>query len=215
MGLPKESPQMYGLRHSATPIPEVFEIRKTVQFIRKTVQNVFRNGAFITSDGKTIYYGVNEMTVPERLLEDFKLGRITECNPREIILDPTTLASRLKMFIVPPESNKKLVCGYGRNGGLDLWLLHGINDDGNTPLVDNLFTHSGPIQAFTALASLRLSLNGISQKTHSPKRIVNEALKELAENEGLGEKNAAIKRMRTEMHEAVGEAEKIITTNNH
>lgn len=207
MGLSGETALTYGLRDKHAPVPDTIEVRKAAQSIRGTVQNIFRNGAFITSDGRTIYFGVNEMTVPKELLEDFRLGRITECNPREKMPKDSRIASRLRMFIVPPDSHRKLIYHEGPNEGLDIWLLHGLKDDG-TSLADNLYTTVGrPIQAFLALAKHRLETHGIPADMHSPKRIVNEALRDLALEEGLGEKEAAVKKMKEEMLLTAQEAE--------
>jgi len=191
--------------------PEDFRYRMAETQVRGTVQTMFIEGAAISHDGNDIYYVVDTTKLPPDTLELYNKGRISECFTSNLGIKNTYGGELKKLYIIPPNSHKKLAYSYGDKGGLSISLVHGLDQDMPNRLdSDSLFRHSGLIAALTNMARIRVLNRELDPTKAFPKRMVNEALRELADTYGYKTRANALRILKDESADVVDAVENFL-----
>lgn len=195
--------------------PEVFSEIENFKYdlvenqIHGTIEAILTNGAAVSFDGSKIYYGVNRENIPERFRANYDAGYTFRCLPQELNIPVKSFESQSRLHVFPPNLHKKLAYTYYQGGAIGIDVIMGTDNNGK-PYSYNL-ERTRDIEALTHVARLQVLKQGLDPVVCKPRRIVNEALKALAERKydgGYGEYREAIKRMFREQTETVNKVEK-------
>lgn len=194
---------------------ENFRYNLVVNQIHGTMEAIFTNGAAVSFDGKNVYYGVNREIIPTRFQADYDAGRTFRCLPQELNIPVKSYESTSRLHVFPANLHRKLAFTHYKSGAIGIDVIMG-NDDNGKPYSYNL-ERTGDIEALTHVARFQVLKQELDPIIYRPRRIVNEALKTLAERKydgGLGKYPDALKKMVEQEPKTVNEVEKFLNRNH-
>ncbi len=185
------------------------------------VENSFRHGGTLYSNGDFGGYGSVFLKINGNNSEELESGRIIVCGAQEV--EPG-LYSRSnypeqhigiprKALVIPEGSDRRLAYQLRKHNNKHVVLLHGIDDLGN-PVTDDLFYAYGFLRFFDKMGQRMFHKQDVTPNaaSFSYRRAVVKRLEEMAlpENGGLGEFDQAVGKMRDESRAAIDEVIKIV-----
>lgn len=179
--------------------------------IHGTIETIFTNGAAVSYDGSSVYYGIRRDDIPQRFLSAYDAFQTFKCLPQELGIPVKPYESTSRLHVFPPNLHKLLAYTYSKRGSIGIDVVSGIDNNGK-PASYNL-ERTGDMQALTHVARLKVLNQGLDPVVCKPRKIVNEALKKLSERSidgGLGEYSQAIKKMLKEQAEMVNGVEEYL-----
>lgn len=185
------------------------------------VENSFRHGGTLYSNGDFGGYGSVFLKINGNNSEELHSGRIIVCKAQEVepgLFSRSSYPEQQggipkKALVIPEGSDKRLAFKLRNHDSKHVVLLHGIDNLGN-PVTDDLFYAYGFIRFFDKMGQRMFHKQDATPNasSFSYRKAVIKRLEEMAlpENGGLGEFNQAVGKMRTESQEAIAEATNIV-----